>query len=440
MWPSYHREDKSMAHMRNFSAARLMSRLSGSARDFARAEDGMIAMIFALTLLPIVLLMSLTVDYSSSNAMQQRVQDALDSAVLAGAASSNPSTTASQRVAAAQKTFDSAIGADRSFVTSVDFSVDATTAKVSGVASVERPSLIAPRFVPALKRTTEASALPTANLVRALDVVMCVDATGSMQNTLSAVQNNITNFKTNLDAAISASGYRPFDRTRVRVIYYRDYGGNGWMNQPGYTWYCNYYSRYYGWSCPISGTDLGDSQSLIASNFYDMSSSTQTNNFRSFVSGQYANGGGDLPESGLECLWTAMNSSWTHVGDTLSGGAKVTDVYPVISIYTDAGAHPPNFSPSVQNPNYPATMPRNYSDLQSQWNDSSVIDQSHKSILFYGNPNVDDDYYFGKDSGWKTIKNWPGFSNPATLTSANNDFITSLAKGILGTGVIRLTH
>ncbi|MCC0005216.1 MAG: Tad domain-containing protein [Methylobacteriaceae bacterium] len=39
----------------------------------------------SLTLVPIVLLMSATIDYSSNNAMRQRVQDALDAAVLAGA-------------------------------------------------------------------------------------------------------------------------------------------------------------------------------------------------------------------------------------------------------------------------------------------------------------------------------------------------------------------
>ena len=84
-------------------------------------------------------------------------------------------------------------------------------------------------------------------------------------------------------------------------------------------------------------------------------------------------------------------------------------------------------------------MPRDYDSLLKQWNDASVIDQKHKSILFYGDPAVDDDYYFGLDSGWQTVKRWPGFSNPASLTSANNALITSLAKGILGVGDLRLT-
>lgn len=402
---------------------------------FARNESGAIALVFSLTLLPIVLFMALSVDYGANNAMRQRVQDALDSAVLAGAASSSPSTTAAQRIATAQQTFASAIGADLPFVSGVTFSVDPATSKVSGAASTERKSLISQRLAPALRQSFAASALPTANLVRALDVVMCVDATGSMQNTLSAVQNNITNFKTNLDTAVSAAGYRPFDRTRVRVIYYRDYGGNGWLNLPGYSWY----ARYFDLRTPIAGSDLGDDPAMVLSNFYDMASYSDVTAFRSFVGNQYASGGGDLPESGLECLWSAMNSSWTKIGDKLSNGAKVTDVFPVISIYTDAGAHPPNFASSVQNPKYPTAMPRDYDNLLKQWNDASVIDQKHKSILFYGDPAVDDDYYFGLESGWQTVKRWPGFSNPASLTSANNALITSLARGILGVGDLRLT-
>jgi len=412
-----------------------MTRIARWARRFQREEGGVVAILFSLTLLPIALLMALTIDYGANNAMRQRVQDALDGAVLAGAASSSASTTSAQRIAAAQQAFASAVRADRASISGVSFSVDTASSKVSGVATTQRASIIAPRLAPPLRQTLTASALPTASLVRALDVVMCVDATGSMQNTLSAVQNNISNFKGNLDAAIAAAGYRPFDRTRVRIVYYRDFGGMGWLNLPQYS----YYAWYYGLKTPISGSSLGDNPALIASNFYDMASSSDVSAFKSFVSGQYASGGGDLPESGLECLWNAMNSDWTAVGDKLSNDAKVTDVFPVISIFTDAGAHPPNFIWSVKNPKYPSNMPRSFDDLLSQWNDAAVVDQKHKAILFYGDPAIDDDYYFGNASAWATIRGWPGFSNPASLTTANSAFIASLAKGIVGAGDLRLT-
>ena len=127
-----------------------------------------------------------------------------------------------------------------------------------------------------------------------------------------------------------------------------------------------------------------------------------------------------------------MNSSWTQVGSTLPNGKTVDEVYPVISIYTDAGAHPPSFSYSLSNPNYPpaSKMPRDYAGLLAKWNSPAEIDQNHKMILFYGNPNIQDDYYFGNTSGWSTVKTWPSFSNPGSLTSANISFVSTLATGI----------
>ena len=389
---------------------------------FVRSRKGSVGMIFSLTALPAIALVIVAVDYSASIAEKGRVQMALDSAVLAAANSSSPSTTSDQRVTTATKMFNSAIGRDAPTVTNVQFTVDDGTNQINGTVTTSRRSVLNGQLYTA---NYKSSAIPTATLVRALDVALCVDATGSMQNTLNAVQNNVANFKTALDTAISSAGYRPFDQTRVRVIYYRDFGGNGVYNL---------------WGWHLTGAALGDDPALVASDFYNMGTSSDVSAFQSYVYTQSAWGGGDLPESGLECLYKAMNSSWAHVGDTLSGGKKVTDVFPVISIYTDAGAHPPNFTYSVQNPNYPADMPRNYTDLLAAWNNSSVIDQSHKSILFYGNPDVDDDYYFGNVSGWKTVKTWGGFQNPASLTSANNNFIASLAKGIVGTGQLRLTH
>ena len=55
---------------------------------------------------------------------------------------------------------------------------------------------------------------------------MCIDATGSMSQTLNAVKTNASNFEANLNAELTKRGVRKFDLMRVRVIYYRDYGGN----------------------------------------------------------------------------------------------------------------------------------------------------------------------------------------------------------------------
>ena len=96
--PGYHDMLIPLPIVRHLIACR-----SSGVAAFARNDSGAIALVFSLTLLPIVLFMALSVDYGAKNAMRQRVQDALDSAVLAGAASSSPSTTATQRIATAQQ-------------------------------------------------------------------------------------------------------------------------------------------------------------------------------------------------------------------------------------------------------------------------------------------------------------------------------------------------
>src|SRR3954451_22163997 len=96
-------------------------------------------------------------------------------------------------------------------------------------------------------------------------------------------------------------------------------------------------------------------------------------------------GGGDLPESGLECVNSAMSSTWAKIGDIPAGGTKPIDsIYSLIVVRTDAAAHKPSYSLSLKNPNYPPStvMPRNYTDVGAKWNGSAVIDQSKKMLVF----------------------------------------------------------
>src|SRR3954449_7885540 len=60
-------------------------RLRGQLRKFRAAEGGNIAVIFALTLIPVMTGVGAAVDYSRANATKEAVQSALDGALLAGA-------------------------------------------------------------------------------------------------------------------------------------------------------------------------------------------------------------------------------------------------------------------------------------------------------------------------------------------------------------------
>ena len=82
-----------------------------------------------------------------------------------------------------------------------------------------------------------------------------------------------------------------------------------------------------------------DPDPLISSDFFRLPD--QAGNFNAFASPQVAGGGADWAESGLECLNEAMDSQWMKVGQAVSGfSQKVTDVYPLIVVWTDASTHP----------------------------------------------------------------------------------------------------
>ena len=385
-------------------------------RRFLEDRSGNVALIFGVGATAIMGMIALGIDYGRAVAVRSDLQHTLDSAVLAAtSATGNP--TAEQRQTIAANFFNSVVRPGSATINSTSFHYDSTASTLTARVTATESSTLGKMWSNGLPITVSSTAVVAGAKTRALDVVMCIDATGSMTPTLSAVQTNALNFKSNLETSLTSLGISPFARTRVRVIYFRDYGGNGYRNL----------SRR---GATVSGTALGDSTPINASDFYTLPA--DNNAFSNFVNATSASGGGDLPESGLECLNEAMHSAWTKDGDTLSSGKTVDIVVPVIAIYTDAGAHPPNFTWSVQNPSYPSAsdMPRSYGALLAKWNNAKVIDQTNKMILFFGDPAKDDDYYFDDTSGWETIKTWPKFSNPGSLTSANTSFISTMAAGI----------
>lgn len=403
-------------------------------RRFAADRKGTTAAIFALTVVPLIGMIAAAMDYSDYLKTTSQIQSQVDAAVLAASSASNSGLTRDQ---AATKFFDATPKPNGVTVLSRSFTYDADTGKVSGSATVTKPMLLSTVAGLKFQAKVEAGAVPKGTAIRALDLAFCVDSTGSMSNTLSMVQNNTANFKTNLNNALKAKGMPPFDQLRVRLIYFRDYGGNGYRFAKGD--YGDNYRTPAAAHAKYGNSGIGDATPIQASNFFNLDIASEATAYQNYVYNKSASGGGDLPEAGLECVWTAMQSQWSKVDDTLADGRKVQQVHPVIAIYTDAGAHPPDFPWSTIRTDYPAAMPRNYGGLRSMWNDSAIIDQTNKKILFYGNPDKDDDYYFDLNSGRKDVKQWPNFANPGSLTSANMSFINTLAAGIAGAKTPYLT-
>ncbi len=173
----------------------------------------------------------------------------------------------------------------------------------------------------------------------AVDIVFCIDVTGSMTPILDAVKDNALRFYQDVQTNLTDKG-KNVDQLRVRVLAFRDF------------------------------TTDPDS-ALRESAFFPLPDEQVA--FSRFVSELTAEGGGDAPESGLEALALAINSPWTTRGDRRRQ---------VIVMWTDQPAHPLNFA--VLPPDLAGSVPKNFSDLTDLWEDPQgpVGAGSKRLILF----------------------------------------------------------
>jgi hypothetical protein len=271
--------------------------------------------------------------------------------------------------------------------------------------------------------------------VKQLDVVMCIDATGSMSGTINAVKTNALNFESNLNSELTRRGIVAFDAMRVRVVYYRDFGGSnrtgapvivGWTYTGG-SWVYTYMTT----ADPNYWRGVGDPVPIKESSFFSLPDNRSS--FSAYVNPETASGGGDGPEAGLECVNSSMASAWAKPGDPVAGNARPLDaIYPLVVVWTDAPAHRPSYSVSLKNPDYPsaAVMPRSQAALAAKWADPAIIDQNRKMLVFFGNPNNVYNDLDGPADGWSAVKAWPGFILGGTLSDGNSLMVSKLADAI----------
>jgi hypothetical protein len=403
-----------------------MRRLDALSNAFARNRNGGVAVIFGLALVPLAGLMGAALDYSRAANAKTTAQASVDSAVIAASVLSMNDTL---REDEARRVFMGALPqhiADKVLSSSFKLSNDKTS--IEAVVEMQMPAVFGGFFgkndVPLMIRARSAIARPQ---VRQLDIVMCIDGTGSMQPTINAVKLNALNFESNLNTELQNRGISPFDAMRVRTVFFRDYGGNNWFNpgvggwaftETGWRWIAN--------NDPDRFKYVGDLPPMKRSNFMDLPSARTS--FSIFVQNENAWGGGDEPESGLECVNEAIDSPWAKVGDMV-GGKALTGVYPLIVVWTDANAHPPAHPLSMQNPEYPhpTQMPRSWPQMRARWDDAARIDQNNKMLVFFGNPAKSTD---PNVNAWLTVRSWPGFTLGGTLTEGNTQMVARIADAI----------
>lgn len=174
-----------------------------------------------------------------------------------------------------------------------------------------------------------------------VDIVMCMDSTGSMGGIIDKVKSNVLRFHEDL-ARVMEEKEKVIDTLRVRGIAFRDY--------------------YH---------DDHDS-AMHESPFFTLPEEKER--LAAFIQTCRADGGGDEPESGLEALALAMKSDWSKSGDRRRQ---------IIVVWTDASAHPLEKKADSKPSNYPVGMPATFSELTDLWEGQHPMNSSAKRLIVY---------------------------------------------------------
>lgn len=200
-----------------------------------------------------------------------------------------------------------------------------------------------------------------------VDMVFCIDATRSMeasagnkQRIINMVKQHAIHFYEDLTTKMREKN-KKMAQLRVRIIAFRDYMADG-------------------------------ESAMQATDFYLLPE--QSNEFEEIVNDIIADGGGDLPEDGLEALAYAMKSKWTDKGDKKRQ---------VIVVWTDAGTHELGFGKESEF--YPNDLPKNLAELEDIWDEMDpyakrlILYSPYSNYWNYVSDNWDNVYHFHSVAG-----------------------------------------
>ena len=219
-----------------------------------------------------------------------------------------------------------------------------------------------------------------------VDMVFCIDATGSMEDVsgsqtkiINMVKQNAVNFYSDF-IQIMYKKQKRVHQLRVRVVVFRDY--------------------------------IADKENaMMVTDFFLLPQ--QAAEFEACIKSIHADGGGDIPEDGLEALAYAIKSKWNNVS---ARGRQV------IVVWTDAGTHELGYG--RRSKFYPNGMPQNLSELNDWWD--GMNSNSKRLVLFAPDEN-----------GWSYIsQNWdntihiPSAAGNGLAEKSYNEILNAIANSV----------
>ena len=196
-----------------------------------------------------------------------------------------------------------------------------------------------------------------------IDIVMCIDATGSMGPFIDQIKANAITFHKDFVSIQKEKG-RLINEVRVRVIAFRDYLADG-------------------------------ENAMLMSDFFKLPE--QIAQFEALVKGIEPMGGGDDPEDGLEALAYAIKSNWSRDGIRKRH---------IIIVWTDAKPHALGYGKEA--PSYPPKMVKRIEELSAWWgvdqDTNSIMDRRAKRLIIFA---PDEGYWNLIANCWDNVLLYP---------------------------------
>ena len=219
-----------------------------------------------------------------------------------------------------------------------------------------------------------------------VDMVFCIDATGSMEDVTGAqkkiinmVKQNALNFYTDLTQSMAAKR-KSVHQLRVRVVAFRDYIADG-------------------------------PQAMLVTDFFLLPQ--QEKEFEACVNSIHADGGGDIPEDGLEALAYAIKSKWTTESQKRRH---------VIVVWTDAATHDMGYARNSGY--YPKGLPGSLAELNDWWD--GMNENSKRLILFA--PEAPHWSYISRN--WDNVIHFPSVAGNGLAETSYGEILGAIANSV----------
>lgn len=211
---------------------------------------------------------------------------------------------------------------------------------------------------------------------RDVDIVMCVDNTGSMESVIDMVKRNARKFHSDL-IDLCREDDKAIRKVRVKMIVFGDF------------------------------TD----GPMTESKLFDLPA--ETAGFESFVNGIGMTDGGDYEENGLEAVSLALKTPWTTTG---------TSRRHVVVVYTDAATLP--LGERSDCASYPKGLAADMGALRAQWDS---MDASARRLVLFAPA---EEHWTDISSSWPDVDHQTGDLADELTGGGYRKVLKSIAKSL----------